>query len=209
MLHDISPPIHPELRVWPGDVAFSRAVRSDIQAGASTTTSAMQTTLHIGAHADAPSHYGSNAPTIDQCDLETFLGPCQVVRVAVGRGAAVTPALIPASIRAPRVLIATGTCPDPMVFNEDFAGLTVELIDHLHEHGARLVGVDTPSVDRFADDELPVHRRALEHQMAILEGLALADVPAGLYELIALPLRLVGCDASPVRAVLRTKAGGG
>ena len=67
----------------------------------------------------------------------------------------------------------------------------------------RLVGIDTPSVDLFDSKDLPAHKAFLRCDMAILEGLVLAEVPPGLYELIALPLKLVGFDASPVRAVLR------
>ncbi len=81
------------------------------------------------------------------------------------------------------------------------------LVDELHVRGVRLVGVDTPSVDLFESKELPAHRRFLAHGMAILEGLVLGAVPDGFYELIALPLPLVGFDASPVRAVLREERG--
>jgi arylformamidase len=107
-------------------------------------------------------------------------------------------------IEAPRVLLRTGTFPDPNRFTEDFAALAPELVDDLHARGVRLIGIDTPSVDLFDSTDLPAHRRFLEHDMAILEGLVLDAVPEGHYELIALPLRLVGFDASPVRAILRT-----
>ena len=102
------------------------------------------------------------------------------------------------------MLFATGTFPDPTRFNEDFAALHPELLDHLHENGVRLVGVDTPSIDPFPSKDLPAHQAVLRHDLAVLEGLDLAAVPEGLYELIALPLRLVGFDASPVRAILRS-----
>ena len=65
------------------------------------------------------------------------------------------------------------------------------------------MGLDTPSVDPFSSRDLPSHQAFLRHDMAILEGLVLDDVPEGLYELVALPLRLAGFDASPVRAILR------
>ena len=78
-----------------------------------------------------------------------------------------------------------------------------ELIDFLHEQGVVLIGVDTPSVDLFESKDLEAHQAFLRNDMAILEGLVLGHVPAGLYELIALPLRLEGFEASPVRAVLR------
>jgi arylformamidase len=106
-------------------------------------------------------------------------------------------------VRAPRVLLATGTFPDPEDFNADFAAIDPGFIDYLHEKGARLIGIDTPSIDLFDSKDLPCHHAVLRHDMGILEGLVLHDVPAGIYELIALPLKLVGFDASPVRAVLR------
>jgi arylformamidase len=126
-----------------------------------------------------------------------------VVRLQAERGRRIGPEAISWPVGARRILLATGTYPDPQVFNEDFAAYAPELVDALHEEGVRLIGIDTPSVDLFASKDLPVHRRCLAHDMAILEGLVLDGVPAGVYELIALPLRLVGFDASPVRAVLR------
>jgi arylformamidase len=101
------------------------------------------------------------------------------------------------------VLLATGTFPDPNVFNEDFAAFSAELVDHLAARGVRLIGIDTPSVDPFPSKELPAHQACLRHDMAVLEGLLLAHVPEGVYELIALPLPLAGFDGSPVRAILR------
>ena len=204
MIYDITPPITESLAVWPGDVPPSREILSSIRDGAASTSSAMHSTLHLGAHADAPNHIDADGPGIDARNLDCYLGPCQVIRPAVQRGGQITPDGLPARIDAPRVLFATGTYPDPTHFNPDFAALSVELVDVLHERGVRLVGIDTPSVDRFSDNDLPVHRRLVGHDMAILEGLMLEAVPEGTYELIALPLKLVGCDASPVRAVLRT-----
>jgi arylformamidase len=122
----------------------------------------------------------------------------------VPRRRLITPADLPCPITRPRLLLATSTFPDPGRFTEDFAALSPELIRHLHGQGVRLIGVDTPSVDPFESKELPAHKTFLAHDMAILEGLVLGGVPEGEYELIALPLRLVGFDASPVRAVLRS-----
>jgi arylformamidase len=112
--------------------------------------------------------------------------------------------MLPRQPAVPRLLLATGTASDPETFREDFAALSPGLIDYLHGAGVKLVGTDAPSVDPFASKDLPAHRRFLANDMAILEGLALERVPEGTYELIALPLRLVGFDASPVRAVLRS-----
>lgn len=206
MLYDISPPITPKMPVWPGDTPLSREVLLDMRKGDNLTLSTLHATVHLGAHADGPNHYGVDGRSIDQQNLETYLGPCQVIRVAAKRAVRISPDQITTRVSAPRVLLATGTYPDPTVFNEDFAALSTDLVDWLHERGVILVGVDTPSVDLFASRDLPAHNQILVHDMAILEGLLLADVPEGEYELIALPLPLVGFDASPVRAVLRDRA---
>ena len=174
-----------------------------MKAGANLTLSTLRATVHLGAHADAPSHYGRDAASIDQVRLEAYVGPCRVVRVDVARGTRVPPSAIAEGPLPPRVLFRTDTYPDPESFNEDFAALEPALVDALHARGVRLVGVDTPSVDLFASKDLPAHHRFLAHGMAILEGLVLRDVPEGDYELIALPLKLEGFDASPVRAILR------
>jgi arylformamidase len=203
MIYDISPPIDPALKVWPGDTPPSREVLLDMKKGANLTLSSLHATVHLGAHTDAPSHYGADAPSIEQRNVEIYLGPCQVMRVAVGRAERIMPAALSGPPLAARILFATGTFPDPTEFNEDFAALSPELVDHLHAGGVRLVGLDTPSVDPFASKDLPAHKACLRHDIAILEGVVLDGVPVGIYELIALPLRLVGYDGSPVRAILR------
>lgn len=200
MIYDISPPLTAKLAVWPGDVPLSRRMMCH---GDPVTMSAFRATAHLGSHADAPSHYGRDALTIDQCPLDWYVGPCQVVRVPIERGHAIRPSMLPAVIEAPRVLFATDTYLDPECFQEDYAALSPELIAHLKERGVVLVGIDTPSVDVFIAKDLPTHHACLQHGVVILEGLVLRDVPAGAYELIALPLKLVGFDGSPVRAVLR------
>jgi arylformamidase len=172
--------------------------------GANLTLSTLHATVHLGAHADAPSHYGVQAPAIHERDLDFYLGRCQVIRVCVPRGSCIQPGDLETAVAVPRVLLATGTYPDPEQFNEDFAALSPELVEHLHRHGVKLIGIDTPSVDPFSSKDLPAHRMFLRYGMAILEGLVLKDVPPGVYELIALPLKLAGFDASPVRAILRS-----
>ena len=204
MLYDITPLISEKLQVWPGDTPPRREVLLDLAKGNNITLSTLHGTVHLGAHADAPSHYGPGAAAIDQRSLDFYLGPCQVMRLDVARCTVLGPEHLPGPVQAARLLLATGTFPDPERWSEDFAALSVELVEFLHRNGVKLVGVDTPSVDPFASKDLPAHHAFLKHDMAILEGLALKDVPAGLYELIALPLKLAGFDASPVRAVLRT-----
>ena len=202
MIHDISPLLSPRLAVWPGDTPLLREVLADLARGDSGTLSSLRTTVHLGAHADAPSHFVAG-PAIHERDLDLYLGPAQVIRVDATRGTRILPEHLNRDVMASRVLIQTGTYPDPEHFTTDFAALSVALVDHLAAKGVRLIGIDTPSVDLFPSKDLEAHHAIARHDMAILEGLVLAGVPEGVYELIALPLRLEGFDASPVRAVLR------
>ena len=203
-LYDITPRISPRLGVWPGDTPPSRELLLDLARGDTVTLSTLTATVHLGAHADAPSHYGAAAPAIEQRSLDYYLGMCQVMHLSVAKGTRVGVTDLTGPVRAPRVLLGTGTFPDPERWNSDFAALAPELVDLLAGQGVRLVGIDTPSVDLLESKDLPAHHAFLRNDMAILEGLVLRDVPDGLYELIALPLPLEGFDASPVRAVLRS-----
>jgi arylformamidase len=202
-LWDISPTVTPSLAVWPGDTPPSRQVLRDMRRGDNLTLSTLRATVHLGSHADAPSHYGETAPAIDERPLKRYFGPCHVVRVDVPRGTRIPLAALSEPPRAERILFATGTYPDPDRFNSDFAAFSTELLEHLAECGVRLVGIDTPSIDLFDSKDLPAHAVCLRRDLAILEGLVFDGVPEGEYELIALPLKLAGFDASPVRAVLR------
>jgi arylformamidase len=204
VIYDITPSITPKLAVWPGDTPASREVLCDIARDDNITLSTLRATVHLGAHADGPNHYGKDAQSIDERSLDYYLGPCQVIRVKVARATRILPSMVRAELTTPRVLFATETYPDPQDWNSDFAALSVELIDLLHDRGVITVGIDTPSVDLFESKDLPAHKAILRHNMAILEGLVLKDVPEGMYELIALPLSLAGFDASPVRAILRS-----
>jgi arylformamidase len=201
-LIDISPAITPLLGVWPGDVAFRRDVALDMTQGAHLTLSSMTTTLHLGAHADGPNHYVAGGRGIGEVSLEPYYGLCQVMHVKVGRGERIRPRHLHARIEAPRLLLRTGSFPDPNDFNNDFASCSEELIDHLAAHDVCLIGIDTPSVDLFPDQTLESHNAIGRHGMAILEGLVLDEVSDGLYTLVALPLKLMEADASPVRAAL-------
>ncbi len=206
-LIDITPAVSARLGVWPGDTPMSREVLCEIAGGASVTLSTLRSTVHLGAHADGPNHYGAGAPGIGERSLDYYIGPCRVVDAPVKRGARVGVGDLVrglAQVNEPRVLLRTGTFPDPEAWNEDFAGVTPELIDALAARGVRTIGLDTPSVDLQTSKDLPAHKAVLRHDMAILEGLVLRGVEPGVYELIALPLKLMGFDASPVRAVLRT-----
>lgn len=203
VIHDISPPITGDLAVFPGDTTPAREILLDMSRGDPLTLSTLRSTVHVGAHADAPSHYVAGGPAIDEIDLRLYVGPCTVVHVDAARNALITADQVTVAPGTERLLIRTGTFPDPTRWDGDFAALAPALVDHLHARGVRLVGVDTPSVDPADSKDLAAHARFGANGMLILEGLVLADVPPGDYELIALPLRLAGFDASPVRAILR------
>ncbi len=205
-LIDITPVISARLGVWPGDTPVTREVLCDIEKGDTVTLSTLRATVHLGAHADGPNHYGLGAPDISKQRLEHYVGPCHVIEARVGRGARVRVADLAtpiSDVKHPRVLIKTGTFPDPQKWNSDFAALTVELVEALAAKGVITIGIDTPSVDLQESKALEAHKAILKHGIAILEGLVLREVAVGEYELIALPLPLEGFDASPVRAVLR------
>ena len=104
MIYDITPPISEDLSVWPGDTPLSREVLSDLRDGSSVTLSALHATVHLGAHADAPSHYGLDAPSIDQRPIDYYLGPCQVVGVDVPRSTRIEPTIVTADLEAQRIL---------------------------------------------------------------------------------------------------------
>jgi arylformamidase len=201
-LIDISPPITAAIAVWPGDVTYQREVAYDMRDGAHMTLSAIRTTLHVGAHADAPNHYAKDGIGIGAQDLSPYYGPCQVIRVDVAAGQRIHPKDVQATITQPRVLLHTGSFPDPDTFNDDFVSLSPELVHWLDAQGVLLVGIDTPSVDPFSSKELESHKALAATQMANLEGLVLTHVEPGEYTLIALPLPLADADASPVRAAL-------
>ena len=199
---DISPLLHAQSAVFPGDTVFTHTVNMSIKTGDNLDLSDIKTTLHIGAHADAPSHYHRKGESIEQRNLSLYMGEAQVIEVNLPRGERIQVSDLKVSIKAPRVLFKTHSFPNPDSWNEDFNSLSPELIVHLHSLGVLLVGIDTPSVDPATDRELPSHQALFKTNMAVLEGIVLSDAPEGLYDLIALPLKIVGGDASPVRAIL-------
>lgn len=203
-IYDISPPISARTGVWPGDVALHRSVQMDHAHGAHLTLSSITSTVHIGAHADAPSHYHKDGASIDQVELSAYIGPCTVLHVT-SKPLITVGDLAPLRGKSPcqRVLFKTLSQPDPQVFNEDFTAFSAEAIEALAGMGVVLVGIDTPSVDPFASKDLPAHVALFRNKIRNLEGLDLRAISPGDYELIALPLALSGFDASPVRAILR------
>ena len=203
-LWDISPAIAPDSPLFPGDTAYSQQWTATIAPGCPVNLSAITMSPHIGAHADAPLHYGEGAATIGQVDLAPYLGPCRVIH-AIGCGPLVRPEHLAHALTAdlpPRVLVRTSTTA-PTAWSPEFSAFAPETIAALAGLGVMLVGIDSQSVDPADSKTLDSHHNLLRLNLRVLENLVLDDVPAGDYELIALPLKLTLADASPVRAVLR------
>jgi arylformamidase len=203
-LWDISPTIAPDSPLFPGDTAYSQQWTATIAPGCPVNLSAITMSPHIGAHADAPLHYGEGAATIGQVDLAPYLGPCRVIH-AIGCGPLVQPEHLAQALTKdlpPRVLLRT-CVKAPTAWSPEFSAFAPETIATLAALGVLLVGIDSQSVDPADSKTLDSHHNLLRLNLRVLENLVLDDVPAGDYELIALPLKLTLADASPVRAVLR------
>ncbi|UCE30946.1 MAG: arylformamidase [Burkholderiales bacterium] len=201
---DISPVLHPGLPVWPGDTSFGIEPTWRIGPDCPVNVSRLTLSTHTGAHADAPLHYDPQGADSAAAELNVYLGPCRVLH-AFDAGPLVRPQALAGRLAdcPPRVLLRTYRQAPRADWDHHFVALSPDCIDLLAAAGARLVGVDTPSLDPQASKSMDAHRRVRIHAMAILEGLVLDAVDEGDYELIALPLRIAGADASPVRAVLR------
>jgi arylformamidase len=203
-LWDISPTIGPGVPVFPGDTPFAQRATWTLDDRCPVNVSEIRLSPHTGAHTDAPLHYAADGAAMADVPIQIYLGPCRVVH-AIDVGPLIEPKhLLGYLDDAPeRVLIRTYLRAPLQVWDPAFSALAPSTIDALHARGVRLVGIDTPSLDPADSKSLDSHQRVRAHGMAILEGIVLDDVPAGDYELIALPLKIAGCDASPVRAVLR------
>jgi arylformamidase len=200
---DITPVITPQMAVFPGDTPFTRDILLDMKKGHNLSLSSIKTTVHIGAHTDAPNHYSKEGESIEKRPLSIYIGSAQVIEVKARMGERITKAdLVGKKITAPRVLFKTLSFPNPYKWNNDFMALSAELIEHLHQNGVRLVGIDTPSIDLMTDQVLESHNAVARNDMAILEGIVLNDVNEDEYQLIALPLSIADADATPVRAIL-------
>jgi arylformamidase len=195
---DISPALNRTMAVWPGDDHF---VYQKIVSG-NLTVGTLATSIHAGAHIDAPLHIEKNGDPLDDLPLHLFIGECQVLDVTRSKSKTITMDTIREDVKAPRLLFKTASFDYSKPFETGFHAFSPGLIDHLAKQDILLLGIDTPSVDLYNDSALPVHHRMLYHQMAILEGLQLVEVKAGIYTLIALPLKISGSDGSPTRAVL-------
>lgn len=203
--HDITRPVYTGMPVWPGDTAAEFKLVATIPAGSSCNIGRLHVSAHTGTHADAPFHYNEAGAKMDEVPVETYLGPALVVDI---RGqTAITPALLRTHdfSATPRVLFKSDSWADPIVFPSAWPLLTAETPAWLAARGVRLVGMDVPSVDHRDSKDLPIHHAIDAAGIVILENLDLRAVEPGVYELIALPLKIRGGDGSPVRAVLRSR----
>lgn len=198
-IHDVTAVLGQGTAPWPGDVAMRLEATAEMGEGGTCNVGAIRTSLHNGTHVDAPYHVREETPTVDALELEPFLGPARVLeRPSAGEDPMALAGEVP---RGHRVLLRTGR-DDFRRFPEDFPGVPPEWIEALAGREVPLLGVDTPSVDPPESEELPAHHACVDSGIRILENLDLSDVRPGTYRLVALPLRIRGGDASPVRAVL-------
>jgi arylformamidase len=204
---DITRPLGEATPAWPGDAAFTRRWTSAHDSGSAVTC--LTFSPHLGTHLDAPLHLAADGVDAAGVPLEACFGPCQVLDVGSEPGP-IDRRRLPAgwAPRRPRLLFSSGAWPVGTPLPQAFPGLTADFVSWLAAAGVVVVGVDTPSVDEPTAGDLPAHRRCLQCGVLILEGLDLSATPPGDYTLVALPLRLVGVEASPVRAVLLSDEGG-
>jgi arylformamidase len=203
-LWDISPPVSAQSPVFPGDTPYAQHWSAEIAPGCPVNVSAVTLSPHVGAHADAPLHYDPQGASIGELPLEPYIGPCRVIH-AIGRKPLVTWDDLAHALEhlPPRVLVRTYERMPADRWDGGLAAFHPDTIERLADAGVRLVGIDTASIDPADSKELPSHQVIRRRGLRVLENLVLDDIDEGDYELIALPLKLVTADASPVRAVLR------
>jgi arylformamidase len=203
-LWDISPPVSAQSPVFPGDTAYGQEWVATLGPGCPVNVSSITTTPHVGAHADAPLHYDPQGAAIGALELDPFLGTCRVIH-AIGCGPLVEWRHLEHALQSlpARVLVRTYERMPVDRWDPQLAAFAPETIERLADLGVKLVGIDTASIDPAESKTLDSHQAIRRRNLRVLENLVLDDVPEGDYELIALPLKLMTADASPVRAVLR------
>jgi arylformamidase len=204
-IYDISQPITSGIAVWPGDQKFRTRWTMRIKDGDSCNVSAVTMSIHTGTHLDAPYHFNEEGLDAGSVPLHLGLGPVRVFQVPEEQPAITAAFLEGLDWRGvTRALFRTHASDlTGDRFNREFVHLTQDGAESLAGRSLVLFGTDAPSVDNFANKDLACHKILAAHGIAILEGVRLAEVAPGDYELICLPLRFAGLDGSPVRAVLR------
>jgi arylformamidase len=206
---DISRPLTKDLAAWPGDTPFRYELTWRLSQTCSVNVGALNTSTHNGTHADAPFHFLGEGAAIDSVLLENYLGPAVVIDLA-GEFSRTQPSIAIADLERSRpqiaetrrVLLKTNCFADPTRFPDWIPVLKSEAIAWLSELNVVLLGVDVPSVDPIEAKVLANHHALALAKIAIVESLNLSEIEAGVYQFAALPLKIVGGDAAPVRALL-------
>lgn len=209
-IFDVSRALANDLAPWPGDTPFHFELKWKMAEGATVNVGAVQMGVHNGTHADAPFHFAPGAKTIEKMPLETYFGDAVVVDLTELLGTEPARQITIADIesfsdalaRAPRLLLKTGVWKDSTVFPDRIPVIAADVPEWLRARKVRLIGLDLPSVDPIDAKTLVNHHALAAAEIAIVESLDLSEVEAGTYHFSALPLRIRGGDAGPVRAIL-------
>jgi|ERR1051325_1677522 arylformamidase len=212
-IFDISRPLSNDLAPWPGDTQFHFGLTWKMAEGASVNVGAMKMSSHSGTHADAIFHFDQSGRSIERMPLDAFVGDAIVLdltKLFAGRGEDKTTEIRVADLSviaplldgAPRLLLKTGVWKDPTVFPGWIPVIASDVAEWLGEQQVKLLGFDLPSVDSIEAKKLTNHHALAAAEIAILESLDLQNVLGGVYHFAALPLKIVGGDAAPVRAIL-------
>ena len=198
-IFDISTPLSKETSRYKGDPPFRLRYVSQVEKGAPFSLSSISMSSHTGTHVDAPSHFISGSPTVETLSLERLIGPAYVQNVGpmVVDSTALNSFQIPPNTR--RLLIKTNT---EFAKSHPGIGLTVDGAKWLLKNNVQLVGIDQLSIEPDNHNDYIVHTTLLKAGVVIVEGLALNHVPEGTYELYCLPLKIVGAEGAPARAIL-------
>ena len=203
---DISQPLHSGIPVWPGDAPFQYEFTYTKEESGSVNVGQVQMSTHTGTHIDAPFHFDEAGSKVNELDVNLYIGKARVIDLP-GREKIKAEDLMEKEWGGiSRLLIRTDSWRDRNVFPEEICHLDPDAVPYLKKQGIRLIGLDVPSVDPIDSKTLPAHHALWDAGIHILEGAVLDNVEEGIYELIALPLPILGGDGSPVRAVIRPVA---
>ncbi len=204
--YDISVMLGEENAVYPGDMPYSKETTSTITAGANYNLSALKLSAHSGTHIDAPAHYINGAKTLDMYPLERFILSANIIFIEDDESIK-SDVLRHADIKEGEAVLfktynsVSGLCKSD-IFSERFVYLSNEAAKLCVDLGISLVGIDYISIERYGDNESPVHHMLLKNDVLILEGIDLSRITPGKYMLVALPLRIKDVEAAPTRAIL-------
>lgn len=205
---DVTVPMRNGMVTWPGDPSFHIERAEDQEKGDKATVSRMTLGVHTGTHMDAPLHYIRNGRSIDTMPLDATIGPGRVIAIR-DRDSIKREELIPHKIAAgERILFKTVNTErvwNHAGFVEDFIYISADAARYLAECKVRTVGVDYLSVGGFKKDGPETHEALLSAGVWIIEALDLRAAEPGEYDLVCLPLKLIGSEGSPARAILRRR----